>query len=144
MPQISIFFIRTALIYLVTGFSLGGLLLYNKAYLFSSNLWQLIPIHYFMLFYGWVIQLAFGVAFWIMPKAGKFYGNTDLAWLSYGLLNSGLITLIISFLLLFLNSEIKFLYLLATILIYIGIACFIFHIWPRVRLVIAVIPPKTL
>ena len=142
MPNLSIIFIRTGLIYFIFGFILGAFLLFNKAYPFNLILWQLLPLHYLILFFGWILQLVFGVAFWIMPRFGKSYGKTWLAWSCYLFLNTGLVTLISSYFLIFLNEEIKSLYILATILIYLGISCFVFFIWPRIRQVIAEIPPN--
>ena len=140
MPYLSVLFIRTALIYLISGFSLGGLLLFNKAFTIDQSLWLLLPAHYFILFYGWIIQMIFGVGFWIIPKFDKSYVNSLLVWFAYFSLNAGLILLFISFLALFLNYEIKIIYIISTVLIYSGIASFIIHIWPRVRLFVVIVP----
>ncbi len=42
---------------------------------------------------GWFAQLAMGVAFWILPRfsVGSPRGNVNLAWLSFVLINTGLI-----------------------------------------------------
>lgn len=142
MPELSRLFIRTALFYLISGSILGGLLLFNKAYPINYHVWMLLPIHYHTLFFGWILQFVFGVAFWIMPRFASSNGKTWLAWNSYILLNSGLLTLVFSYSLNFFSLELKFLYILAIFLIYSGIVSFILHMWPRVKLVIAVIQPQ--
>jgi hypothetical protein len=42
---------------------------------------------------GWLVQLAMGVAFWIMPRfsTGQPRGNVSLIWVSFVLINAGLL-----------------------------------------------------
>jgi len=42
---------------------------------------------------GWMAQLAFGVAYWILPRlpGGRTRGSEPLAWLSLILLNVGIL-----------------------------------------------------
>ena len=42
--------------------------------------------------FGWMVQLALGVAFWILPRfpQGPPRGNETLIWLSFALLNLGI------------------------------------------------------
>jgi hypothetical protein len=93
MPRLSVWFIRTALLHFLLGFTFGMLLLMNKGVLISPLLWRLLPLHIEMLFVGWTIQLAMGVAFWILPRLifGPPRGNERLLWIVYALLNSGVL-----------------------------------------------------
>jgi hypothetical protein len=92
MPKLSAWAIRSALIYLMLGFSFGGLLLANKGIPYSPQVWLLLPFHVEFLLIGWFVQLALGVAFWILPRfPGGSRGNTTLAWLSIWLLNAGIL-----------------------------------------------------
>jgi len=139
MPTISIFFIRTALIYLVSGFGLGALLLANKALMFDNRLWEILPLHIELVLFGWTLQLIFGVAFWIMPRLPEGYGKIHFAWLSYILLNTGLILsafLFISKTYFYPLSSSGNLFLLSMAFIFTGILSFAVYIRPRVRQVI--------
>jgi len=91
MPRLSCWFIRAALIYLIAGFSLGALLLVQKASPIHPALWRLLPAHVEFLLFGWVAQLTMGVAYWILPRfrPAPVRGKQGLAWLAFGLLNTG-------------------------------------------------------
>jgi hypothetical protein len=92
MPRLSCWFIRTSLIYLAIGFTLGGLLLANKGFPFYPLIWRLLPSHYEFLLIGWIVELAMGMIFWIMPRfsAGTPRGNESLIWTSFFLMNLGI------------------------------------------------------
>jgi hypothetical protein len=89
MPRLSRWFIRASLVYLVLGFTFGGLMLFNKGIPLSMWLWQLLPAHVEFLLLGWTVQLAMGVAFWILPRFGSLRGNEKAAWAAFVLLNAG-------------------------------------------------------
>ena len=93
MPRLSVWFVRTALLYLGAGFTLGALILFQKGVPYSSAVWQLLPMHYEFLLIGWTLQLAMGVAFWILPRYlhGAARGDERLVWLAYILLNVGVL-----------------------------------------------------
>ena len=93
MPKLSVWMIRTALLHLGIGFLFGTLLLANKGVPYEPQVWRLLNPHIELLIFGWMIQLAMGVAFWTLPRfSGEYrYGRTYLGWMSYVLLNGGLI-----------------------------------------------------
>ena len=93
MPKLTVWFVRTALCYLAVGFSLGALLLAARGVAFPAPVARLLPLHTEFLLVGWLVQLALGVAFWILPRfrSGPERGREALAWLSYGFLNLGVI-----------------------------------------------------
>ena len=87
MPRVSVWLIRTALIYLVVGFGLGAVMLAFKVAPFTPGLiaW-LRPLH--------VELLALGVAYWILPRRasdGERGGETAVA-LAGALLNAGVLS----------------------------------------------------
>lgn len=90
MPRLSVWMIRTALLHLLAGFTIGALLLANKGILIHPLLWRLLPIHIELLLLGWTLQLALGVAFWILPRFQNERPRTGLAWAAYLLLNTGI------------------------------------------------------
>jgi hypothetical protein len=93
MPRLSQLMIRTALVWLAVGYTIGGLLLLNKGIPLRSWLWTLRFTHVHLLLVGWMVQIACGVAFWILPRldASGSRGNERLAWLCYGSLNIGVV-----------------------------------------------------
>jgi hypothetical protein len=92
MPRLSVWMIRAALVYLGVGFSLGGLLLFNKGIPLSPLVWRLLPAHIDFLLFGWIVQLVMGMAFWILPRFSHMprRGNVPLIWLAGILLNLGI------------------------------------------------------
>jgi hypothetical protein len=93
MPRLSVLFVRAALLYLLIGFTFGGLLLANKGVPLHASLWAVLPAHIEFLLLGWMVQLAFGVAFWILPRFGRGprRGEVRLAWAALVLLNLGVL-----------------------------------------------------
>lgn len=93
MPRLSVYYIRASLIYVLLGFTFGGLLLANKGFMISPAIWMLLPIHIEFDLVGWLVQLAMGVAFWILPRfsKGPVRGNERLSWLSFLLINLGIL-----------------------------------------------------
>lgn len=68
MPKLSAWAVRLAFCYLVGGATLGSLLLAGKAVALPAGLWALRPLHVEALLFGFVVQLVFGVAYWILPR----------------------------------------------------------------------------
>lgn len=91
MPRLSVVFIRTALLYLAAGFTFGALLLFHKGVPLSPTLWRILPMHIEFVLIGWTLQLAMGVAFWILPRWGAERGNETPVWIAYILLNAGVL-----------------------------------------------------
>lgn len=93
MPRLSAYFVRASLIYLLLGFTFGGLLLANKGVMILPIIWMLLPIHIEFAFMGWMVQLAMGVAFWILPRFsnGPPRGNERLSWLAFLFMNAGIL-----------------------------------------------------
>lgn len=131
MPGLSRGLVRTSLLYLLAGFTLGALLLIEKGLGHRSVLWRTLPAHREFLIFGWVVQLTMGVAYWILPRfsRGPPRGNVAAAWSAYGLLNLGVLLVAVDPLL-----------ELAPVLTVVGRACeaaaalaFGLHAWPRVK-----------
>ena len=131
MPILSAFFIRTSLIYLALGFTFGALMLANKGVPFGSSIWGLLGSHIEFLMIGWIIQLALGVAYWILPRfsRGPSRGNELLPWLSYVVMNAGIWMDILSPLF----REIPWLPALGKMTQTVAGVLFLVHAWPRVR-----------
>lgn len=93
MPRLTRWFLRASLIYLVVSVIIEVLaaaqMPLNLA--FPANAFHPVFFHLFMV--GWVTQLIFGVVFWMFPKysAEKPRGSETLGWMTFGLLNAGLL-----------------------------------------------------
>lgn len=131
MPRLSVWFIRTALIYLASGFTFGALLLFHKGAPITPALWRLLPMHVEFVLIGWTVQLAMGVAFWILPRfaQGPIRGNEAQAWLAYGLLNAGALIVGVGPAL----GATPILLLAGRICELLSVAAFAAHAWPRVK-----------
>jgi hypothetical protein len=85
--------VRTALLHLALGFLLGAILLIQRETPLHPAVLRLGPLHAELLLLGWTVQLAMGVAFWILPRfrSGPERGREWPAWLAYLLLNAGVL-----------------------------------------------------
>jgi len=93
MPCLSVWCIRVALLYLGIGFTVGAVMLVVPGLHVSPVTPRLRPLHVELLLVGWMVQLAFGVAYWILPRQrGAGRGNERLAWAALLLLNIGVLT----------------------------------------------------
>lgn len=92
MPQLSRWYIRTSLIYLLSSL-LVGIPIALRATLSLPPLVGLLGPAYFHLFLvGWIMQLIFGVIFWLFPKPPNDYLAWErVGWVAWGLLNAGLL-----------------------------------------------------
>lgn len=91
MPRLTVWFLRTALLYLAGGFTFGALLLFHKGIPIDASVWRLLPLHIEFVLIGWTAQLAMGVAFWILPRLirGPARGDERWIWMAYGIFNLG-------------------------------------------------------
>lgn len=129
MPRLSCWFVRASLLYLAVGVTFGGLLLAHKGIPLHPFLWRLLPLHIEFLLFGWLVQLAMGVAFWIFPRFWRSRGNERPAWVAFGLLNAGVLLAGISPLLAW-----PAWFILIGRLAETGAAiAFALHAWPRVK-----------
>ena len=93
MPRLSVWFVRASLIYFLAGITLGALMLAEKGIAFDPSIILALPIHIEFLLAGWLIQLALGVAFWILPRfgTGAPRGNEKQVWAAFSLINVGIL-----------------------------------------------------
>lgn len=130
MPKLSAWAVRLSLVYLLLGFSFGALMLANKGVPFYPLLWALLPSHFEILLLGWMVQLAMGVAFWILPRFGQgsSRGNERVFAMAIVLLNLGIWLVILSG---WLNAA--WLAVPGRVLEAAGALAFGLHAWPRVK-----------
>jgi len=130
MPRLSVYFVRASLIYLAVGFTFGGLLLANKGVLISPLIWMLLPIHIEFLFVGWLVQLAIGMAFWILPRFSQGAPRGDERWsrTAFALINIGILMVILQSL-----FGVQWLMFLGRSLEIFGLVAFVIGNWKRVK-----------
>jgi hypothetical protein len=129
MPRLSYLFIRASLVYLVLGFTFGGLILANKSVPFAPMVWALLPAHIEFLILGWLTQLALGVAFWILPRfvGGSPRGDERWSRAAFALVNLGIALNVAAP-----YMGLTWLGLLARILQAAGVAAFAIGNWQRI------------
>ena len=139
MPVLSVWMIRAALLHLGLGFTFGALLLFNKGVPLHPGLWALLPLHIEAVFVGWMVQLAMGVGYWILPRFHKYVdrdksyddprGRVRLAWLAFALLNGGVLAVWASSVL----TGIGVLAFAGRTMELLAAGTFALHAWPRIK-----------
>lgn len=130
MPRLSVYYIRASLVYLALGFTFGGLLLANKGVMFLPAIWAFLPIHIEFSFVGWMVQLAMGVAFWILPRFSvqPIRGDERLSWLAFFMMNLG-----IWFIVLQIATQVEWLTFIGRVLELLGVGLFAVGNWKRIK-----------
>jgi hypothetical protein len=80
---------------------------------------------------GWTVQLAMGIAFWILPRfaRGAARGNEGLVRVAYILLNGGVLSVGVGA---WLHAP-DVISLLGRVAELLAVAAFAWHAWPRVK-----------
>ena len=93
MPFLSVLLVRTALCWLAAGVAMGALLLASKAAPLPAGVFRLFHMHSEAVLIGWMVQLAMGVAWWILPKYPRLpeRGPAAPVWAAWLLLNIGVV-----------------------------------------------------
>ncbi len=129
MPIQSVIMIRLSLIWLLMTTLIGALLLFNKVYVYHPAIWALLPVHFEIAIWGWVIQCVIGTAYWIFPRHMnvKPRGSEQLANWMVVLYNIGLLLLIFGYL----QKPAQFLQLYGRSMLIFAIMLFALLIWNR-------------
>jgi heme/copper-type cytochrome/quinol oxidase subunit 1 len=124
--------VRAALLHLGIGFTIGALMLYNKGNPINPSIWRLLAAHMDFVLLGWTMQLAMGVAFWIMPRFSgeQKYGSQRLAWVALILINVGIFTVALSPCG---DTAADVMVLAGRMAELLAAIAFVIHIWPRVK-----------
>lgn len=137
MPRLTRYFIKTALVYLAAAMLLGLLLALRATVDLPAELLALSPVYFHLFMVGWVMQLIFGMLFWMLLKYSRERprGPERLAWAAYVLINTGLILRVIGEALVAVRSDLGagWLLVLSALLQLIGGWAFIVAVWPRVK-----------
>lgn len=129
MPTLSVRLIQCSLAYLVLGFTIGALILFNKAIHVIPFVWTLLQMHIEFLLLGFILQLTMGVAFWIFPRIQTTSDRGDVrkTATAFVLLNAGIwICSIAPFI------PISYILLSGRVCQTAAVILFIHNLWPRV------------
>jgi len=137
MPTLSRWFVRTALVWLGLGVSLGAALLVNKASGFAPMVWTLLPLHISFLLVGWALELALGVAWWLLPRLeDNRRVHPALGWGSWGLLTGGLVVEVAAQLWsVWMGGAGSAGFAVGSSMAVVGVLCFVVAVWRRVGFV---------
>jgi hypothetical protein len=138
MDRLSAIMLRTALLWLLAGFVIGAAMLTDRALPGEWRLW-LAPGHAHMLFVGWFVQFAIGVAYWLLPRrrtpARPLGYGERAAFLAVAALNLGLLLRIVAEAaerVGLMNDVTLGLLALAALLQVAAAAIFVAQLWPRI------------
>lgn len=130
-------YIKTALAFFVAALVVRLAQALNLIWNISPILSALGPVYFHLFLVGWVTQLIFGVVYWMFPKHSRESprGREWLAWLTYWLLNLGLLLRVIGEPLQSLKPSTLAATLLAlsALLQWLAGMGFIANTWPRVK-----------
>jgi hypothetical protein len=133
MPLLSRCFVRSALVCLAVGFTIGGLILASKGGAADPRFWDWLPEHIILLLFGWLVQLTLGVAYWILPRMNLAdRGRQRWAWAACVASQIGIGLLLLSLLRLWIPVAGDF-FVLAVFVQAAAVVFFVVHAWPRVH-----------
>lgn len=92
MPPITRWFVKTSFLYLLLALLAGFLLAMQSTFQWIAP-GGLFPVYIHLFVLGWLTELIFGVIYWMFPKysSERPRGSEPLGWLTYALLNLGLL-----------------------------------------------------
>jgi len=93
MPLLSRWHVKMAFIYFLAGIIIGGLMMTGKWIEMPRWVWLLRQTHVHLLVFGWITQLIFGIAYWMLPRLTRFQprGNELVNWTVFITFNVGLL-----------------------------------------------------
>jgi hypothetical protein len=138
MDRLSIIMVRAALLWLLLGIAIGGLMLVDRAVPGDWRLW-LSPSHGHILFVGWFLQFALGIAYWLLPRKRSpdlpLGYREDIAIAGAVALNAGLVCRVLGepFERTGHASDLTLALLIASSTLQVAaVALFVAQLWPRV------------
>ncbi len=137
MPPLTRWYIKSALIYLAAALFLALVLALPASANLPLFIRYMNPAYFHLFLVGWVTQMIFGVIYWMFPIITRAQprGNARLGWVSYGLLNVGLLLRVVGEPLASTHPETWYGWLLAVsaLLQWLAAVIFVVLAWPRVK-----------
>jgi len=134
MPRVARWFIKAGLTYLVLALLAEVLIQARAVADLPGWVASLRPVHIHLLVVGWLTQLIIGVGYWMFPKFSRERprGSQTLAWITFALLNAGLILRTVAEPRAF-APDLGWMLALSAVLQVIAGWLFVFNTWPRVK-----------
>jgi predicted Kef-type K+ transport protein len=106
-------------------------MLAQKGTPFNPAVLRMLPLHIEVVLLGWTLQLAMGIAFWILPRFSHEprYGTQRYGWIAYVLINVGVLSVGLGGWL----AISPFIPLAGRALELAAVIFFLLHAWPRVK-----------
>lgn len=137
MPLLTRWYIKSALAYLVAALLLAIVLALPNELNLPSFIRFMNPAYFHLFLVGWVTQMIFGVIYWMFPIITRTRprGNEQLGWVSFTLLNVGLLLRVVGEPLASTHPETWYGWLLAVsaLLQWLAAVIFVVLAWPRVK-----------
>jgi hypothetical protein len=134
VPPLTRWLVKAALLYLVAALALGvAVQIPAVARLpLVAVLW---PTYLHILVVGWLTQLIFGVAYWLFPRysAEQPRGSERLGWVTFVLLNAGLLLRLVGEPRRALGGDAHVVLLVSAAAQLLAVWAFVLNTWPRVR-----------
>jgi cbb3-type cytochrome oxidase subunit 1 len=134
MPRVARWFIKAGLVYLVLALLAGVLIQARAVADLPGWVAGLRPVHIHLLVVGWITQLIIGVGYWMFPKFSRERprGSQTLAWITFGLINAGLILRTVAEPRAF-DADLGWMLALSAVLQVVAGWLFVFNTWPRIK-----------
>lgn len=137
MPKLTRWFLKSSLVYLTAALLLALALALPASLPLPAFLRAMNPAFFHLFLVGWVTQMIFGVIYWMFPiiSRARPRGDETVGWVSYFLLNSGLLLRVATEPLLATrpSSPLGWLLALSALLQWLGATLFVILAWPRVK-----------
>jgi heme/copper-type cytochrome/quinol oxidase subunit 1 len=93
MPRLSVWFITAAITQFALGALIGAVMMIARALDAYPAVSWLLPFHIEFMLIGWEVQLAMGVAYWVLPRyrTGPERGSERLTMIAFALVNVGVL-----------------------------------------------------
>ena len=84
-------YIKTSLVFFITGLALGGWILYLQWTGSAGNLGVLISAHTHLILFGFMVMLIMGISYWMFPRPAKedFRYSPRLSEINYWFITIG-------------------------------------------------------
>lgn len=97
MPLITRWYIRSSFLYLIASLLIGLLIALRAQLALPAIFGVMGPVYLHLFLVGWIMQLIFGVIFWLFPKPRTELPNWEgVAWIVWLLLNLGLLLRVVA------------------------------------------------
>lgn len=138
MPKITIYFIRSGMIFFALSLVLAVIMAFSQSGFaeYSWTMWR--PIFWHFLLVGWITQVIMGVSVWMFPRKrrGQSGGGENAAWIAFIGINTGLVLRALTEPFLSISYSSGFMGVLivaSAVLQVVGGAAYVIGIWPRVK-----------